>query len=151
MGEASSVTTRDLWARLMEAPTIDAFLEGADEGSSLPAFSEYITALCEARGEKPERVINRCGIDRSFGHRLFSGARKPSRDTILMLAFGFELSVDGTQQLLKVGRASALHPKVKRDAVIAFCLHNGLPLMEAQQSLYDCGLPLLGSRAGDNG
>ena len=79
----------------------------------LPLFSEYITMLAEERNEKAEAVIRRGEIESSFGHKLFSGTRNPSRDTVLQLAFGFELNADETQQLLKVARATALHPRVK--------------------------------------
>ena len=140
------VTTLELWARLFQAPTIDRFLAENDDALHMPVFSEYITDLCTSRGEKPEQVIKRSGIERSFGHRLFTGARNPSRDTVLQLAFGFELSTDQTQQLLKIAQATLLHPKVKRDAVIAYCLHNGKPLIEAQRVLHEMGLPLMGNR-----
>ena len=68
----------------------------------------------------------------SYGHRLFSGERNPSRDTALRLAFALEQDFDGVQQLLKFARAAVLHPRVKRDAVIAYCLHNHKTLMVRQ-------------------
>ena len=139
-----STTTHELWARLFHAPTIDRFFDSAEDVNGLPSFPDYISALCGARGEKPERIIKRSGLDRSFGHRLFAGTRNPSRDTVLQLAFGFGLSAEDAQQLLKVARATALHPKVKRDAIIAYCLHNNKSLMDAQQILFDHELPLLG-------
>ena len=143
MAEEAGISTSELWARLFKAPSIGSYLE-EHSGSELPAFSDYISLLAEERDEKRETVITRAGIERSFGHRLFSGTRNPSRDTVLQLAFGFGLDCDGTQQLLKIAGASALHPKVKRDAVVAYCLHNGRTLMEAQELLYENGLPLLG-------
>ena len=53
---------------------------------------------------------------------------------------------DETQQLLKIAQMTPLHPKVKRDAVIAYCLHNGKDVIGAQQELHDLGLPLMGGR-----
>ena len=141
--ETGRITTRELWARLFKSPSLESLLSGEDD-YELPALSDYLKGLCEARGEKPEGVINRSGIDRSFGHRVFTGKRNPSRDTVLQIAFGFGLSTDETQQLLKVARVTALHPKVKRDAVIAFCLHKRWTLVEAQDALHEFGLPLLG-------
>lgn len=117
--KTTSVSTRELWARLFQAPTVDGFLAEDSGSCELPAFSDYIKELCKAKGEKPERVIRRGNIETSYGHRLFSGMRNPSRDTLLQLAFGFELTTDEAQQLLKVAHAAPLHPKVKRDAVIA--------------------------------
>ena len=143
------VSTQDLWARLFQAPSVDGFFAEHDSNLELPAFSDYITELCKAKGEKPERVIKRGNIETSYGHRLFAGGRNPSRDTVLQLAFGLELNTDGTQQLLKVAHMAPLHPKVKRDAVIAFCLHHHSPLTEAQQTLHDNHLPLIGGTKND--
>lgn len=143
MGSTSSILTQELWARLFKAPSIGAFLD-EHSGVELPSFSDYIARLADESGDKREAIILRAGIERSYGHRLFNGTRNPSRDTVLQLAFAFGLDCDGTQQLLKVAGASALHPKVKRDAVLAYCLHNERSLMEAQELLYQHGLPLLG-------
>ncbi|MBQ9001327.1 MAG: XRE family transcriptional regulator [Eggerthellaceae bacterium] len=137
------ISTGELWARLFKAPSIGAYLD-ENSGTTLPTFADYIAQLSDERSLKHEAVIARAGLERSFGHRLFNGMRKPSRDTVLQLAFGLGLDCDGAQQLLKVAGASALHPKVKRDAVIAYCLHNGCSLMDAQELLYENALPLLG-------
>ncbi|MBR1743770.1 MAG: hypothetical protein IJ733_18270 [Lachnospiraceae bacterium] len=142
--KSGNITTRELWARLFQAPAVDAFFQENGDACSLPNFSEYINELCNVRQEKPGTVIKRSNIESSFGHRLFSGTRNPSRDTVLMLAFGFELLPDDTQQILKVARQTPLHPKVKRDAVIAWCLHHHNTVVEAQQILYEHHLPLMG-------
>ena len=137
------ISTRELWAKLFKAPSLRSFFD-EHSGVELPAFSDYIEQLADERDEKRDAVITRAGLERSFGYRLFNGTRKPSRDTVLQLAFGLGLDCDAAQQLLKVAGASALHPKVKRDAVIAYCLHNRRKLMDAQELLYEYGLPLLG-------
>ena len=147
MGDRTKqVSTSELWARLFEAPSIDRFLSDNDGACSMPTLPEYFRSLCEVRGSDWGSVVRRADIERSYGNRLFSGQRRPSRDTVLQLAFGFGLSPDETQQLLKVAQDAPLHPKVKRDAVIAYCLHRHASIMDARQALYDCGLPLLGGR-----
>ena len=137
-------STRQLWAQLFQSESVDVFFTLNSDTSELPCFSDYITILCQNRNEKPERVIKRTNMERSYGHRLFSGTRQPSRDTVLQFACALELNVDEAQQLLKVARATPLHPKVKRDAVIAYCLHRGKTLTEAQLLLYEHHLPQLG-------
>lgn len=143
MARNADITTQELWAKLFKAPSIGSFFD-EHSGTELPAFSDYIERLADEKGEKRDAVISRAGIERSFGHRLFNGTRNPSRDTVLQLAFGFRLDCDGAQQLLKVAGASPLHPKVKRDAVLAYCLHNRRSLLDVQELLYDYALPLLG-------
>lgn len=142
--KTNSISTRELWARLFRAPTIDGYFAENSGSCELPSFPEYIKELCNTRGEKPEQIIKRSNVERTFGHRLFTGERNPSRDTVLQLAFGFRLTTDEAQLLLKAAQVMALHPKVKRDAIVAFCLHNGKTLIEAQQILYDNNLPLIG-------
>ena len=143
-----NVSTQELWARLFKSPTLDGYLWENNTYCELPPFSDYITELCKVKGEKPERVIKRGNIESSYGHRLFSGSRNPSRDTVLQLAFGFELNVEETQQLLKTAHAALLHPRVKRDAVIAFHLLHHRSITDVQLTLHDNDLPLIGGTRG---
>ena len=69
---------------------------------------------------------------------------------MLQLAFGLELDSDETQQLLKVARATALHPRVKRDAVIAYCLYHHMSFMDVQELLFENSMPIIGSKNGEN-
>jgi hypothetical protein len=92
----------------------------------------------------PEHIIQRAGLEKSFGHQLFSGRRTPSRDTVLQLAFGFSLSVTDTQELLKVARKSPLYPRVKRDSAIIYRLYHGKSFVDTQIILHDLDLPILG-------
>ena len=142
--KSTRISTGELWARLFKSPSVDGFLAENSGACELPSFSDYITELCAAKGEKPERVLKRGNLESSYGHRLFAGGRNPSRDTVLQLAFGLELDPDAAQQLLKVARAAPLHPRVKRDAVIAFCLHHRTSVDETQVILAENGLPILG-------
>ena len=50
------------------------------------------------------------------------------------------------QEMLKIARKSILYPRVKRDAVIIYCLHNSISLTDTEIILYDLGLPLLGGK-----
>ena len=147
--QSGYITTKDLWVRLFKSSSVDEYIQNIDSSSAMPAFSNYITELCKERNVKPERIIKRSEIESSFGHRLFSGARNPSRDTALQLAFGFELSIDETQQFLKIARVSALHPRIKRDGIIAYCLYHHKSLLETQDILYDNNLPLIGGKHND--
>ena len=110
----------------------------------LPVLCEYICSLCQASGQVPEQAILRAGIERTYGHQLFNGTRKPSRDKVIQLAFGLGLGLDGAQELLKVARKSPLYPRIKRDAAIIYCLQHGCSFFETQAALQALGLTLLG-------
>lgn len=110
----------------------------------LPDFPVHLAELCNERGEARERIIQRAGIERSYGHQLFNGTRRPSRDKAIQLAFGFGLDLEQTQTLLEVANVGQLSPRIKRDAIILYCLLHQLELREAQNLLESFDLQLLG-------
>jgi len=137
-------TTSTLWASLFKATSVQTYIDENDEYLELPAFHAYISQLCRERGEVPERVIKRAGIERAYGHQIFRGSRRPSRDTVLQLAFGFEADVEQAQALLRHAGHCALYPRIKRDATICYCLKKKYSLIETQQTLADLALPAIG-------
>ena len=48
--------------------------------------------------------------------------------------------------MLKVARKSVLYPRIKRDTVIIYCLHNRVSLLDTEIILENLGLPILGGR-----
>lgn len=138
------IAPQSLWTHLFQASTVQEYFSVIGEQTNLISLQEYLRAACIARKKSPGQVIACSGIDRSFGHHIFRGTRSPSRDTVLKLAYGLELNVEQTQQLLEAARMATLHPGVKRDAVIAHGIHTGRNLVQLQQILFELGFPLLG-------
>lgn len=136
--------TSTLWKMLCKASSADSFIMEHGKEIDLLSFHAYIRALCEERGEAPDRVIRRADIEKSFGHSLFRGSRRPSRDTVLQLAFGFRANLDLAQELLKHAGHSPLYPRVRRDVVISHCLMQGMSFQETQIMLSDKTLPPIG-------
>lgn len=139
-----SVATSTLLARIFQAPSPHSFLEENTQALAAPTFTEYLDTLCRERNAVREHVISRAGIERSFGHQLFRGARNPSRDNVLRLAFGFMLDVEQTQAFLRAARRAPLYPRIKRDAVIIWGLAHGKTIVDIQVALNDFGLTQLG-------
>ena len=77
---------------------------------------------------------------------MFTGKRNPSRDTVIKLAFAMRADVAQTQEMLKIARKSVLYPRIKRDTVIIYCLHNHISLVDTELILEDLDLPNLGGR-----
>lgn len=143
------LTTSVLLRRLFQASSFDCFLRENGAGVKLPPFHTYLTALCESRGEVREHVIKRADIERTYGHQLFRGIRLPSRDKVIQLAFGFRLTAEEGQTLLKAARKRELYPKIQRDAALLYGLSHRLTVTETQDLLGQLGLTLLGGVGGD--
>lgn len=140
-----STDTTAFFNKLLKAPDLEQFIKDNEDDMQIPSFCEYITQLCRKLGEVPEHIIKRANIERSYGHQIFRGTRNPSRDTVLQLAFGFGAGVEQTQELLKYAGKNSLYPRVKRDAVLIYCLRDHFTIVETQRVLHEMGLPLLGT------
>ena len=142
--EEHRIDTEKLMQLLMKDRSFSSFLSSNAAELSGPSFGEYLAELRDKKGESAERIIRRGQIEKSYGHQIFSGRRRPSRDTCLQLAFGFELDVEETQRLLKTADKSVLYPRVLRDAAIIYSLHNRISLADTQIVLEKLGVPIIG-------
>ena len=140
----NTISTSGLLSRLFKTQNIGYFVNRFEKEMNPPAFSDYISNLCEIKNIKQSEVIRNADIERTYGSQLFRGIRKPSREKVIQLCFGFGLNVDEAQELLKIAEKNALYPKIKRDAVILFCIAKQMPIYKAQDILIELVLPLLG-------
>ena len=140
----SEITTSGLLSRLLKTQNIGRFVKQYEEEMNPPVFSEYISNLCVAKNIKPSEAIRNADIERVYGSQLFRGIRKPSRDKTIQLCFGLELTIEESQSLLKAAEKNALYPKIKRDAVVIYCLQRQMRFYQAQDILAELKLPVLG-------
>lgn len=138
------IGTSTLMKKLFKTARLQSFMKAYDNTFVKTTFHDYIKRLCSDKDLVCEHVINNCGIDRNYGHQLFSGLRQPSRDKVIQLAFGFSMNREETQELLKVAGKSTLYPKIKRDAAILYCLNNHVSFFDTQATLQELSLPLIG-------
>lgn len=139
--------TSTLFLELEKNRTFAKFADTNEESFVRSDFSEYIGLLSREKGMAPIQIIKNAQIDRVYGHQLFNGIRKPSRDKVLQLAFGFGLSLEETQKLLRMADKSSLYPKIKRDAAIIYGLNNRMQISEMQEFLFSLDLPVIGGGA----
>ena len=146
MADEKQVSTDELLKLLFKERSLEQFLLRNESAYLNADFSDYLSNWCKSHQEIPEQLIRRANLEKSFGHQLFTGKRKPSRDTVIQLAFAMRASVAQAQEMLKVARKSVLYPRIKRDTVIIYCLHNHVSLLDTEIILENLGLPILGGR-----
>ncbi len=104
------------------------------------SLREYLNSLIAERGSKPSEVMKKAGLNKSYFYAIIDGTRaNPSRDILIRLCFGFELSLDETQKLLKTFGAAVLYPRSRRDSIIIHAIENKLTLNQCNDNLYDYG------------
>ena len=146
MPDKNRISTDELLALLFKERSLEHFLQRSESAYLTSSFGDYLNRWCRQQLIVPEQVIRRANLEKSYGHQLFSGKRNPSRDTVLQLAFAMQADLTQAQDMLRIARRSLLYPRIKRDAVIIYCLHNHISLVDTQIILQDLELPPLGGR-----
>ena len=93
-GKWNEVPTSTFMRQLFQTSNLPAFFRQNQQTMEVPALTEHLRQLCADRGLVPERVIRAASIDRTYGHQIFNGTRRPSRDKVLQLAFGQGVGVE---------------------------------------------------------
>ena len=128
-----SKTTGYLLKTLLRADEYSQFQELKDNG--VVSLAEHLDALLDQKETSKAEVIYRAGLDTVYGYQIFNGTRKPSRDKLLQLAFGFPLTYKETLTLLKIAGASSLYVRRRRDSIIIFALNKGFSLEQLNELL----------------
>ena len=129
--------TEELLQELTDSPTIDEYVETHD----FPAvtLSEYLQQLLEQKHLKRAEVVRMANLNETFGYQIFTGARNPSRNKVLQIAFAMALTLRETNRALTAAGCSSLTAKNRRDAIIIFCIDRGCSLQKVNEELYRFG------------
>ncbi len=79
------------------------------------------------------------GLHPTVVYDIFAGKSLPGRDNAIMLAFGLQCTLIETQRLLRLAGVSELWPKVRRDAIILWCVDHGMTREQCDDQLWGLG------------
>ncbi|MCM1133909.1 MAG: hypothetical protein NC340_10620 [Ruminococcus flavefaciens] len=129
--------TDDLLRDLKSAESIDDYIDSNRTYFAEIPLADYLKKLLAEKNLRQADVIRNAEIDTVYGCQIFSGARKnPARDKVLAIVLAMKLSLDETQQLLKICGLPFLYSKHKRDSIIIFAINKELSVVEANNLLY---------------
>lgn len=111
-----------------------------------PTIASVLNELLGKKNMRVEEVAGFAGIDPATIYRIMNRQRNPSRNTLIRLALGMNLSFDETQVLLKSGNCSALSGAKKRDLIIIHGIINKMDYSEVNDALEKSGEITLESR-----
>lgn len=129
--------TEELVNDLMSSPSLSEFEKTHDYVGTSAA--EYLTRLLEEKGLSRPEVVAAAKLNSTFGYQIFTGSRNASRDKLLQLAFAMGLNRLETDRLLRLAGHSSLYVKLRRDAIIMFCLDHGFSLDKTEDELFRFG------------
>lgn len=134
---AEECLTEDLLARLLAANSPKDYLDQEDIADR--KLSDYLFKLLDEKDVKRADVVRASGLHPTVVYDIFAGKSLPGRDNAIMLAFGLQCTLIETQRLLRLAGVSELWPKVRRDAVILWCVDHGMTREQCDDQLWDLG------------
>jgi len=110
-GDLGTETMVDMMAK-SETPIV------IDKRSMLESLPSLLNTYMGRKSLSTEVLFESVGLSRAFGYRVMKGERRPSRSSLISIAFELDLTYDEAQYLLKVGRVAQLTPREERDKLI---------------------------------
>ena len=135
--------TKFLQEELLKSSNLDKFEEENNSELYAKSVADYLNELLIKYDESKPEIGRRADLDEGYMYQIFNGRRNAKRDKLLRLAFGFPLTLDETQRLLRLGGYSELYVRRKRDAYLMFALEKGYDVLQTNDLLYDKGVELI--------
>ena len=94
-------------------------------------LAQYLNGIAAQKDMRLSDVMRRSGLKKSYFYSLFDGKREnPTRDVLIQLGFGFQMSFDEVQEFLKHLGAAQLYPRIPRDGAIIYAFQHGMDIIE---------------------
>lgn len=109
------------------------------EDFSLPKWTDYMSGLLQKRNLRVKDVIFRCNLERSYGYQIFNGTRRPTRDTLMILALILGLDAEETRRMFELAGRAPLYARCRRDAAVLFGLSHEMSEIDVHELLLELG------------
>lgn len=128
--------TNELMDALNQSSSIHNFIKQEQDFLIDSSLSEFLNQLIKEKSLVKSSVIKKSNMHEIYGYQIFSGKRVPSRNKLIALSFGMELTLDETQALLKYAGFAPLYPKQKRDSLLIWSITHHFSIYETNDLLY---------------
>ncbi len=136
--------TDDLFEELKKENTdIESYMDENADSFIEMNLSEFWSGLLEKSGKSKADIVNASDVSYVYFYEILQGKKIPSKDKIVRLILGMELSLDDCQKALKYCNQSQLYPRIKRDSYIIYAIHHKLSVFKTQEYLIEAGEPEL--------
>ena len=126
---------------ILKRSSLEAYLaENSGELIAENPLCDYLNSMLKEKELTKAEIIKKTSISAPHVYQTFSGERIPTRDKLIAICFGMNLTVDETQTLLKYTGYAPLYPRNKRDSVIIAALKNGESVVRCNITLDELNL-----------
>lgn len=126
--------TDELLKELKNASDIESFFKTYENQFINETTSTYLNKLLEIKDISISTVLKNSGTG-EYTYKIFRGDRTASRDILICISFGMNLSLEETQLLLRISKFAILDSRNKRDSVIIYGLTHNLTVFQVDDIL----------------
>ncbi len=125
---------------LVKSNDISCFVQDNKEALEPKNIPELLSEMMVRYGKTKKELIQQADLVPVYAYQIFDGKRTaPGRDKLLQFAFGFPLTVEETNLLLRAGGYNSLYVRNKKDAFIMFALTKKYAIAEVNELLVNNG------------
>ena len=126
--------TEDLLKELRNAKDINGFLNQHENEFIKETPVSFLNYMIKSKNTTVSKVANSSGVG-EYVYKILNNTRKPSRNVLIAVALGMELSLEEVQLLLRISKFAILDSRDKRDSVIIYGFINHLSVFEVDDLL----------------
>lgn len=116
---------------------LDSYLKKIDSTPS--SFLAYFSSLKKVNAMDISELVEKSGIERTYGYHILSGTKTPGRDKIIRFCLAAGLNSEETRRSLESGKEAPLYAKSKRDALLQYSLNKHLSVIDTNILLVQHG------------
>lgn len=130
-------STDELLDTLIKADNIDTYLTADSEHFIDRTIAALLTTILEKKGLVKSEVIHKTEMSEVMGYQIFSGVRKPSRDSLISICIAMQLELEEVQELLKYAGFGLLYPRSIRDSILIHGICKKQTIPQINMILFD--------------
>ena len=135
--------TDELMSELMSAHNFSDYYKANSRYFISDELHVYLTNLLKKLSLTKTEVIKKAELSEVYCYQIFSGQRKPSRNSLICICIAMGLTLEEIQSILKIAGIAALYPKNERDSIIIFGINNCKSVVDINVDLFDADFDTL--------
>jgi len=138
-------STDELLKILKSKKSVEEYFKENDNEIFFGTLADLVNYFMVKKHRQKRDVVKNSGLKREYCYEILQGKtnKKKSRNKVIMLCFGLELTIDESQQLLKKSGYAPLYVRDTRDSIIAFSLEHHTSVVNTNIKLSEYNLELL--------
>lgn len=135
--------TGELDFELENYQSIHSFIEVNASEFDDKRFYNLLNVLISESGKSKIKIATDSCISEPYLHNLIRGEKRPTRNMVIKLSFGLNLTLEATERLLMLAGYSGFYVRRKRDALLKFSFQSNLTISEADSLLSEYGFSVM--------